>query len=157
MKKEKAAAAKNIAVNKKAFHDYEIIEKYEAGIALLGSEVKSIREGRVSFKDSYVEIKSQEAFLVSTHIAPYSNATYNNHEPERERKLLLHKQELKKLDRKIKTRGVTIVPLRMYFTPKGKVKLEIALAKGKRLYDKKQKIKEKDMQRDMDREMKRYR
>lgn len=157
MKKEKAPAAKNITVNKKAFHDYEIIEKYEAGIALLGSEVKSIREGRVSFKDSYVEIKSQEAFLVSTHIAPYPNATYNNHEPERERKLLLHKQELKKLDRKIKTRGVTIVPLRMYLTPKGKVKLEIALAKGKRLYDKKQKIKEKDIQRDMDREMKRYR
>jgi SsrA-binding protein len=156
MKKEKAPAAKNIAVNKKAFHDYEIIEKYEAGIALLGSEVKSIREGRVSFKDSYVEIRSQEAFLVSTHIAAYSNASYNNHEPERVRKLLLHKQELKKLDRKIKTRGVTIIPLRMYFSSKGKVKLEIALAKGKRLYDKKQKIKEKDIQRDMDREMKRY-
>jgi SsrA-binding protein len=156
MKKEKAPTEKNITVNKKAFHDYEIIEKYDAGIVLLGSEVKSIREGRVSFKDSYVEIKSQEAFLVSTHIAPYSNASYNNHEPERIRKLLLHKQELKKMDRKIKTRGVTIVPLRMYFTPKGKVKLEIALARGKRLYDKKQKIKEKDMQRDMDREMKRY-
>jgi SsrA-binding protein len=157
MKKEKAAAMKQIAFNKKAFHDYEIIEKYDAGIALLGSEVKSIREGRVSFKDSYVEIKSQEAYLVSTHIAPYPNATYNNHEPERERKLLLHKQELKKMDRKIKTRGVTIIPLRMYLTPKGLIKVEIALAKGKRLYDKKQKIKEKDIQRDMDREMKRYR
>jgi len=131
-------------------------EKYDAGIVLLGSEVKSIREGRVSFKDSYVEIKSQGAFLVSTHIAPYSNATYNNHEPERERKLLLHKQELKKLDRKVRTRGVTIVPLRMYFSPKGLVKVEIGLAKGKRLYDKKQKIKEKDIQRDMDRELKRY-
>ncbi len=157
MKKEKAAATKNITVNKKAFHDYEIIEKYEAGIVLLGSEVKSIREGRVSFKDSYVEIRSQEAFLISTHIAAYSNASYNNHEPERVRKLLLHKQELKKLDRKIKTRGVTIIPLRMYFSSKGKVKLEIALAKGKRLYDKKQKIKEKDIQRDMDRELKRFR
>ena len=156
MKKEKAPAFKNIAVNKKAFHDYEIIEKYDAGIALLGSEVKSIREGRVSFKDSYVEIRSQEAFLVSTHIAAYPNATYNNHEPERVRKLLLHRQELKKLDRKIKTRGITIVPLRMYLTPKGLVKIEIALAKGKRLYDKKQKIKEKDIQRDVDREMKRY-
>jgi SsrA-binding protein len=156
MKKEKAAAIKNITVNKKAFHDYEIIEKYDAGIVLLGSEVKSIREGRVSFKDSYVEIRSKEAFLISTHIAPYSNATYNNHEPERVRKLLLHKQELKKMDRKVKTRGVTIIPLRMYFTPRGLVKVEIALAKGKRLYDKKQKIKEKDIQRDMDREMKRY-
>ena len=157
MKKEKAAGAKNITVNKKAFHDYEIIEKYDAGIALLGSEVKSIREGRVSFKDSYVEIRSREAFLVNAHISPYPNATYNNHEPERVRKLLLHKQELKKLDRKIKTRGVTVIPLRMYFSPKGHVKVEIALAKGKRLYDKKQKIKEKDIQRDMDREMKRYR
>lgn len=156
MKKEKAAAMKNITVNKKAFHDYEIIEKYDAGIALLGSEVKSIREGRVSFKDSYVEIRSQEAFLISFHIAAYPNATHNNHEPERVRKLLLHKQELKKMDRKVKTRGVTIVPLRMYLTPKGLVKVEIALAKGKRLYDKKQKIKEKDIQRDMDREMKRY-
>jgi SsrA-binding protein len=156
MKKEKAAAIKNITVNKKAFHDYEIIEKYDAGIVLLGSEVKSIREGRVSFKDSYVELRSQEAFLISTHIAPYSNATYNNHEPERVRKLLLHKQELKKMDRKVRTRGVTIIPLRMYFNPKGHVKVEIALAKGKRLYDKKQKIKEKDIQRDMDREMKRY-
>jgi SsrA-binding protein len=156
MKKEKAAAIKNITVNKKAFHDYEIIEKYDAGIVLLGSEVKSIREGRVSFKDSYVEIRSKEAFLISTHIAPYSNATYNNHEPERVRKLLLHKQELKKMDRKVKTRGVTIIPLRMYFTQRGLVKVEIALAKGKRLYDKKQKIKEKDIQRDMDREMKRY-
>jgi SsrA-binding protein len=157
MKKEKAAVFKNITVNKKAFHDYEVLEKYDAGIVLLGSEVKSIREGRVSFKDSYVEIKAQEAFLVSTHIAPYSNASYNNHEPERIRKLLLLKQELKKLDRKVKTRGVTIVPLRMYFNSKGLVKVEIALVKGKRLYDKKQKIKEKDIQRDMDREMKRYR
>jgi SsrA-binding protein len=157
MKKEKAAVFKNITVNKKAFHDYEVLEKYDAGIVLLGSEVKSIREGRVSFKDSYVEIKAREAFLVSTHIAPYSNASYNNHEPERIRKLLLLKQELKKLDRKVKTRGVTIVPLRMYFNSKGLVKVEIALVKGKRLYDKKQKIKEKDIQRDMDRELKRYR
>jgi len=156
MKKEKAAEYKNITVNKKAFHDYEIIEKYDAGIALMGSEVKSIREGRVSFKDSYVEIRSQEAFLVSAHIAAYPNASYNNHEPERSRKLLLHRRELKKLDRKVRTRGVTIVPLRMYLTPKGLVKIEIALARGKRLYDKKQKIKEKDLQRDMDREMKRY-
>ena len=156
MKKEENIL-KNITVNKKAFHDYEIVEKYDAGIILLGSEVKSIREGRVNLKDSYVEIKGREAFLVSAHIAAYSNASYNNHEPERTRKLLLHKQELGKLDRKVRTRGITIVPLRMYFTPKGLVKVEIAIVRGKRLYDKKQKIKEDDMRREMDREMKPYR
>ena len=148
---------KNITVNKKAFHDYEIIDKLEAGIALLGTEVKAIREGRVNLKDAYVEIRGREAFLVSAHIGPYSNANINNHEPERERKLLLHKRELYRLDKKVKTRGVTIVPLRMYFTPKGRVKIEIALAKGKRAYDKKQKIIEKDVKREMDREMKRFR
>ena len=148
---------KDITVNRKAFHEYEIIEKYDAGIMLLGSEIKSIREGKVNLKDSYIEIKLQEAFLVGAHISAYSNASYNNHEPERVRKLLLHKQELRKLDRKVKTRGVTIIPLRLYFTPKGLVKAEIALAKGKRIYDKKQVIKEKDIRREMDREMKRYR
>jgi len=156
MKKEENIF-KNITVNKKAFHDYEIVEKYDAGIILLGSEVKSIREGRVNLKDAYVEIRAREAFLVSSHIAAYSNASYNNHEPERKRKLLMHKQELGKLDRKVKTRGITIVPLRMYLTPKGLVKVEIAIVKGKRLYDKKQKIKDDDIKREMDREMKPYR
>jgi SsrA-binding protein len=148
---------KNITVNKKAFHDYEIIEKFEAGMALLGSEVKAIREGRVNLKDSYVEMRHEEAFLVNTHIGPYSNASYNNHEPERARKLLLHKQELHKMDKKVKTRGVTIIPLRMFFTPKGRVKIEIALAKGKRVHDKKQQIIERDIRREMDREMKHFR
>lgn len=148
---------KIITVNKKAFHDYEIIDKLEAGMALLGTEVKAIREGRVNLKDAYVEIKSGQAFLVSSHIGPYSNANINNHEPERERKLLLHKRELSRLDKKVRTRGLTIIPLRMYFTPKGKVKVEIALAKGKRTYDKKQKIIEKDVKREMDRELKRFR
>jgi len=124
---------------------------------LLGSEVKSIRQGKVNLKDAYVDIKFREAFLMNAHIAAYSNASYNNHEPERVRKLLLHKQELGKMDRKVRTRGVTIVPLRLYFTPKGLVKVEIAIVKGKRLYDKKQKIKENDIKREMDRELKRYR
>jgi SsrA-binding protein len=148
---------KNITINKKAFHDYEIIEKYDAGMSLVGSEVKAIREGRVNLKDSYIEIKRGQAYLVSAHISQYSNASYNNHEPERERKLLLHKRELLKLDNRVKTRGVTIIPLRMFFNPKGLVKIEIALAKGKRVYDKKQKIIENDIKRDMDREMKKYR
>ncbi len=153
---EKQKEFKDITVNRKAFHDYEIFGKYEAGMMLVGSEVKSIREGKVNLKDSYVEIRSQEAFLINAHISQYSNASYNNHEPERERKLLLHKQELIKLDRKVKTRGVTIIPLRMYFTTKGRVKIEIAMVKGKRAYDKKQVIKERDIRRDAERELRNY-
>lgn len=147
---------KNITVNKKAFHNYEIIEKFEAGMVLVGSEVKSIREGKVNLKDSYVDMRSVEAFLVNAHIAAYSNASYNNHEPERERKLLLHRRELMKLDKKVKTRGFSIVPLRMYFNKKGRVKIEIAIAKGKREYEKKQKIKDRDIKRDVERELRRY-
>ena len=155
--KKEPSQFKKVAVNKKAYHDYEIIEKFEAGMVLMGSEVKSIREGRISLKDSYVDIRSKEAFLVSVHISPYTNASYNNHEPERERKLLLHKQELKKLDKKVKTRGVTVVPLKVFITGKGLVKVEIALAKGKAAYDKKQLIKERDIKREVSRELKNYR
>jgi SsrA-binding protein len=155
-KNDKQKEFKDITVNRKAFHDYEILEKHEAGMMLKGSEVKSIREGKVNLKDSYVEIRFQEAFLLNSHISQYSNASYNNHEPERERKLLLHKQELLKLDRKVKTKGVTIIPLRMYFTTKGRVKIEIALVKGKRAYDKKQAIKERDIRREADRELRDY-
>jgi len=147
---------KIITVNRKASHDYEIFEKFEAGIILLGSEIKSIREGKINLKDSYVEIRASEAFLINTHISMYSNASYNNHEPERVRKLLLHRREIKKLDRKVRTRGVSIVPLKMYYNNKGFVKVEIALAKGRRQYDKKQKIKEKDIKREVDRELKYY-
>lgn len=147
---------KKITVNKKAFHDYEIIEKFEAGIVLLGSEMKPLREGRVNLKDSYVDIRHKEAFLISAHISTYSNSSYNNHEPERERKLLLHKQELKKLDKKVKNRGITIIPLQLFFTPKGLVKVEIALAKGKHSYDKKQKLKEDDIKREVARDLKNF-
>jgi len=155
-KNDKQKEFKDITVNRKAFHDYEILEKHEAGIVLVGSEVKSVREGKVNLKDSYVDIRFQEAFLINAHISQYSNASYNNHEPERERKLLLHKQELLKLDRKVKTKGVTIIPLRMYFTTKGRVKIEIAVAKGKRAYDKKQVIKDRDIRRDAERELRDY-
>ncbi|MCP4152264.1 MAG: SsrA-binding protein SmpB [bacterium] len=146
-----------ITLNRKAYHNYEIIDKFEAGMVLVGSEVKSIREGKVNLKDGYVLIRLGEAFLINAHISQYSNASYNNHEPERERKLLLNKRELMKLDKKVKTRGVAIIPLRMYFNPKGRIKIEIALAKGKRDYDKKQAIRDKDIKRDTDREMKDYR
>ena len=147
---------KVVTVNKKALHNYEIIEKIEAGIVLIGSEVKSIREGKINLKDSYVEIKLKEAYLINSHISLYSNASYNNHEPERERKLLMHRRELLKWERKVKTRGVSIIPLRVYFTDKGLIKVEIALAKGKREYEKKQKIKERDIKREIDRELKHY-
>ena len=147
---------KVITVNKKARYNYEILDKYEAGIVLLGSEIKAIREGKVNLKDAYVDIRSGEAFLLNSYIGLYSNASYNNHEPERERKLLLHKQELMKLERRVKTRGVTIVPLRMYFNAKGYVKVEIGTAKVKREYDKKQKIKDREIKREVERELKHY-
>jgi SsrA-binding protein len=147
---------KIITVNKKALHNYAITDKYEAGISLMGSEVKSIREGRVSLKDSYVSIRDGEAFLVNSHISPYSNASYNNHEMERERKILLHRREISKLDQKVKERGLSIVVLKMYFNDRGKIKLEIALGKGRRLWEKKQKIKEKDIKRLAERELKHY-
>jgi SsrA-binding protein len=147
---------KTIAVNRKAFHDYEILDKIEAGIALAGTEVKSIRAGQVTLKDSFVEIQNQEAFLLRCHITPYLNASFFNHEPERKRKLLLNKREIHRLDQKVKERGFSIIPLQVYLTPKGIVKIEIALARGKRAYEKKQKLKERDIKREMDRDVQRF-
>jgi SsrA-binding protein len=147
---------KIITTNRKAFHEYEILDKFEAGIQLTGSEVKSIRAGQVNLKDAYIDIRNQEAYLLNSHISPYEKSSFENHEPERERKLLLHKQELQKMDKKVKTRGVTIIPLNMHFNPKGLVKLEIAIAKGKRVHEKKQKIKERDIKREIDRELKHF-
>ena len=137
---------KDIVTNKKAYHDYFIEEKYEAGMALLGSEIKSIRKGKVSLKEAYVSFQAGEAFVKDMHIAEYQDATYNNHDETRDRKLLLHKKEISRLASKCKLQGFTCVPLRLYFKD-GKVKLEIALAKGKTLYDKR----ETDKQRTMDR------
>lgn len=148
---------KTIAQNKKAFHDYEILDKFEAGIALAGSEVKSIRAGRISLKDAFVEIHDNEAFLLRCNISPYLQANIFNHEPERKRKLLLHGQEIHRLDQKVKARGFSIVPLQVFLTDKGLVKVEIALVRGKREYEKKQKLKERDIQREMDRDVQRFR
>lgn len=139
-----------ISQNKKAFHDFEISEKYEAGIVLLGTEVKSLREGRANLKDSYAKVKKNEVFLYDLHISPYSHASYENHEPERVRKLLLHRLEIKKLLGKTQERGFSLVPLKMYFKD-GKVKVEIALAKGKKEYDKRESIKRKEENRELDR------
>lgn len=146
---------KTIAVNKKARHDYHIDDEFEAGIVLVGTEVKSIREGRVSFKDSYADIKKNEVFLRNLHISQYSFAYYDNHETMRTRKLLLHKQEIKKLIVKVKERGYTIIPLKIYFK-NNKIKVKIGLAKGKKLYDKRDSIKQKDIKRDLDRERKKH-
>ena len=147
---------KTVTVNKKAFHNYEILETIEAGLSLMGSEVKSIREGKVSLKDAYIAIREGEAFLLNCHITPYSHASIQNHEPERERKLLLHRREINKLHQKVKERGLSIIALKLYFNRKGVAKLEIGLAKGRRQWEKKQKIKDRDIKREADRELKYY-
>jgi len=146
---------KIIAKNKKAFFNYEILGSYEAGISLLGSEVKSIREGRISLKESYAEIKGKEVFLVNCHISPYEAANRFNHEPMRERKLLLHRQEIKRLTGKIKEKGLTLIPTKVMINDKGKVKVEVSLARGKRVYQKREAIKERDREREMRAELKR--
>ncbi len=143
-----------VATNKKAFHNYEILESFEAGVSLLGSEVKSIREGRISLKESYAEVRGGEVFLLNSHISLYEAANRFNHEPRRERKLLLHRQEIKRLTGKIKEKGLTLVPTRVFFNDKGRVKLEIALAKGKKAYQKREAIKERDREREMRAELK---
>ena len=137
---------KDIAVNKKAYHDYFIEDKYEAGMVLLGTEIKSVRMGKVSMKEAYVSFSHGEAFVKDMHIAQYKEATYNNHDEVRDRKLLLHKREIEKLFNKCRLQGYTCIPLRMYFS-NGRVKLEIALAKGKTLYDKRESDKKRSMER----------
>ena len=147
---------KIIAVNRKARHEYFIVDEYEAGLVLKGTEVKSLRLGKVNLKDSYANIKNGEVFVYQIHIGPYPFAYYNNHDPLRPRKLLLHKREIKRLYGKVNEKGHNLIPLKIYFK-KGKAKLTLALAKGKRKYDKREAIKRRDEQRDMEREIKQYR
>jgi len=143
---------KVIATNRKAYHDYHIDDEYEAGLALTGTEIKSVRAGQVNLRDSYVQIRNGEAWLINTHIAPYDRASYENHDPRRERRLLLHKREILRLGSKVLEKGFTIIPLKIYL--KGnKAKVEIALAKGKRLYDKREAIAARDSQRQVEREL----
>lgn len=146
---------KIIARNKKAYFNYFIEKDYEAGIVLQGTEVKSLRGGRANLKDSYAKIIDGEVFIYQMNISPYPFAFYDNHEPRRRRKLLLHKAEIKKLYGKVNEKGYALVPLSIYFK-KGKVKLKIALARGKRSPDKRQTIRQRDEKRDMDRAMKNY-
>ena len=142
-----------VTKNRKAFHDYEIFEKFEAGMELLGSEVKSLREGKINLRDTYALIRDNEIFLVGMHIGQYSHTGYLGHEPYRDRRLLLQKQEIRKLIRKVNVKGMTIIPLRIYFK-NGWAKAEIGLAKSKKTYQKKRVIAERDRARDLDRELK---
>ena len=142
-----------VADNKKAYHDYFVDDTYEAGISLFGTEVKSVRQGKMNLKDSYVSVKTGEAFLIGAHISPYEKGNIFNKDPLRERKLLLHKQEIRSISQALKEKGYTLVPLRVYL--KGSlVKVEIGLAKGKKLYDKRESLKLKEDKREADRAMK---
>lgn len=145
---------KIVAQNRKARHDYTIEEEMEAGMVLLGTEVKSLRAGAANLKDSYGKIQNGELFVYQMHISPYPFAHYDNHDPLRTRKLLLHQSELKRLDAKMKNKGLSIIPLKVYFKH-GKAKLSIGLCRGKRQYDKREAIKSREMDREMDRIKKR--
>ena len=140
--------------NRSAYHEFFIDAKYEAGMVLLGTEVKSIRAGKVSFNDSYCLLDKGEMWLKSLHIAEYSHGNINNHDPVRDRKLLLRKREIRKIEGKLKEKGYTLIPLRIFFNEKNFVKIELALAKGKKLYDKRESIKQKDVEREMKRHLK---
>lgn len=147
---------KVIATNRKARHEYFLLDTYEAGLVLKGSEIKSIRAGHISLAQAYVNVDGNEAWLVNAHVAPYNEASRNNHDPLRVRKLLLHRKEIRKLSDKVRQKGATIIPLRIYLKD-GKAKIEIALAKGKRHYDKREEIAKRDAQREMDRRYKQRR
>ncbi|MEP0862481.1 MAG: SsrA-binding protein SmpB [Ignavibacterium sp.] len=144
---------KNITVNRKARHEYHILQTFEAGIVLVGTEVKALREGKANLVDSYATIKNGEVWLVNAHISEYKQGNINNHNPTRDRKLLLNKSEIRKLIGKTKEKGLTLIPLRLYFK-KGRVKVELALAKGKKSYDKRETIAKRDFQREQERRIK---
>jgi SsrA-binding protein len=146
-----------VAKNKKAYFNYEIVETLEVGISLLGSEVKAVREGRISLKESHIEIRDAEVYLLNCNISPYEPANRFNHDPLREKKLLLHRREIKRWMGKVKEKGLTMVPTKVLLNKRGLVKLEIALVKGKRSYQKREVIRERDRDREMQRELKRFR
>jgi SsrA-binding protein len=144
---------KIICQNKKAYHDYFVEESFEAGIVLVGTEVKSLRAGKAQLVDSYAVFHGEELFLLNAHISPYSHAARDNHDPTRSRKLLMHKKELQRLMGKVNEKGLSLVPLKLYFK-NGRVKVAIGLVKGKKLYDKREVMKQKAMNKDVERELK---
>lgn len=143
-----AKNTKTITRNRKAYHNYFVDDEYEAGLVLLGSEVKSLREGKVHLKDAYARFDNDELFLVNAHISPYDHATHKNHEPERHRKLLLHRRELNRLQNKTNISGYTLIPLELYFKD-GHVKCKLGVCRGKKLFDKRQSLKEKQHKREI--------
>ena len=141
------------ASNRKAYHEYHILDKYEAGIELFGTEVKSLREAQANLKESYVIIRKNQAWISGMYINRYSNTGHEGHDPVRNRRLLLNKKEILKIKQNIEQKGLTVIPLKLYFNSNGWAKLEIGLAKGKKIFDKKNSIKERDIKRDMQREL----
>ena len=147
MRSEREQAQQSIAENRKAFHDYHIVDTYEAGVALLGTEVKSIREGNVNLRDSFARVEAGEVWIYNVHISPYSHRGSADHSERRQRKLLLHRHEILKLSGRINEKGLTLVPLRMYFK-KGRVKIALALVKGKQAHDKRETIRKREVDRE---------
>ncbi len=147
MSEKPDSGEKLLATNRKAFHEYFILEKLEAGIALLGTEVKSAREARINLKESYAAVKEGEAYLVNCHISPYSHGNRENHDPLRRRKLLLHSREIRKLIGKTQEKGLTLIPLRMYLK-RGRIKVELGVARGKKLFDKRETERRKEVDRE---------
>jgi SsrA-binding protein len=148
-------AFRDVAVNRRALHDYEILERVEAGIELTGSEIKAIRQGKVSLQEAYARPERGEVWLQGAHIAEYAAASYNGHEPRRARRLLLHKSQIAELNREVNAGGLTLIPLKLYLNKRGLAKVELALAKGRRQYDKRQAIAKKDADREMERALRR--
>ena len=146
-----------VAVNKKAYHNYELTERFEAGMSLLGTEVKSLRAGQADLAGSYARVEDRQGWLIGANIARYEKAGTTGHEPTRKRKLLLHKNELRRIQTKLDQRGFTLIPLRIYFNDRGLAKVELALARGKKKYDKRRKITERELKKGIDRDMKKYR
>ena len=155
-KSKKAASGDKQFRNRRAFYEFHIDEKVECGIVLCGSEVKSIREGKINLADSYARIVDGEIYLLKCHISEYKNATHFAHEPLRKRKLLLHRREIKKLERKVEAKGYALIPLRVYFNKRGLAKVELGLGRGKKLHDKRATLKDKDSEREVRRELSRY-
>jgi SsrA-binding protein len=145
--------SETVAVNRRARHEYEISDTFEAGIVLTGTEIKSIRAGKANLADAYARVEKGEAWLIGAHIAPYEAGNRYNHEPRRDRKLLLHRSEIDQLMGRAAAKGLTVVPLRLYLTDKGRAKVELGLARGKQLHDKRRAIAERDMRRDLEREL----
>jgi SsrA-binding protein len=152
--RKRKASAGDVATNRQASYRYNLLERFEAGIVLTGTEVKSLREGKAQLKDAYAMVRDGEVWLMGVYIPPYGPASRENHDPERPRKLLLHRGEIERLEARTHERGLTLVPTRLYFSgPRSRAKVEIALAKGKDLYDKRQSIRTRDMARDVQREL----